>query len=160
MADSKLQRIQEQLEAFRRRKQVEEEANKAAEIPASTEMDSQQTPQEEEPKLNKFDYFAIDVLNIYPMRKWREWCTVDPLRCWIATGCFWLAGQILAANAQFGIVYFMFSAFLMLFLNLGSRKEGELSAYSVFNPNCERLLGQITAEQFERDMMIRRNENE
>uniref|UniRef100_A0AC34G1K7 SAYSvFN domain-containing protein n=1 Tax=Panagrolaimus sp. ES5 TaxID=591445 RepID=A0AC34G1K7_9BILA len=157
MADSKLQKIQEQLEAFRRRKQAEEEANKPEEIPADPR---QQQAQSDEPKLNKFDYFAIDVLNIYPMRKWREWCSFDPLRCWIATGCFWLAGQVLAANAQFGIVYFMFSAFLFLFLNLGSRKEGELSAYSVFNPNCERLLGQMTAEQFERDMMIRRNENE
>ncbi|RCN37228.1 hypothetical protein ANCCAN_16869 [Ancylostoma caninum] len=58
-------------------------------------------------------------------------------------------------------------------LSLGNRSDGErrhsiqysntcdvfsrrLSAYSVFNPNCERLLGQMTAEHFERDMLRRR----
>lgn len=102
------------------------------------------------------DYFAIDVLNVYPLRKWREWCSRDPLRCWIASFCFWATGQILAISVQFGIVYFIFSMFIMLILNLGSRKENELSAYSVFNPNCERLLGQMTSEHFERDMMMRK----
>uniref|UniRef100_A0AC35EZB3 SAYSvFN domain-containing protein n=1 Tax=Panagrolaimus sp. PS1159 TaxID=55785 RepID=A0AC35EZB3_9BILA len=159
MSESKLQKVQEQLEAYRRRKQAEEEANKPKEVPTSSSTtETDKHLQQEEPKLNKFDYFAIDVLNIYPMRKWREWSSTDPYRCWAATGCFWLAGQILAGHAQFGIVYFIFSLFIFLFLNLGSRKEGELSAYSVFNPNCERLLGSLTAEQFERDMMIRRNE--
>ncbi|VDO31845.1 unnamed protein product [Haemonchus placei] len=32
----------------------------------------------------------------------------------------------------------------------------KMSAYSVFNPNCERLLGQMTAEHFERDVLRRR----
>ncbi|VDN32176.1 unnamed protein product [Cylicostephanus goldi] len=32
----------------------------------------------------------------------------------------------------------------------------QLSAYSVFNPHCERLLGQMTAEHFERDVLRRR----
>ncbi|VDO71930.1 unnamed protein product [Heligmosomoides polygyrus] len=32
----------------------------------------------------------------------------------------------------------------------------QMSAYSVFNPNCERLLGQMTAEHFERDVLRRR----
>jgi len=36
------------------------------------------------------------------------------------------------------------------------RKPGEMSAYSVFNPNCERLAGQMTAEHFENEL-LRRN---
>ena len=39
--------------------------------------------------------------------------------------------------------------FYLIFSNLGQRKEGELSAYSVFNPNFERLEGDNLAEQFE-----------
>lgn len=31
-----------------------------------------------------------------------------------------------------------------------------MSAYSVFNPNCEQLLGQMTAEHFERDMLLQK----
>ena len=33
------------------------------------------------------------------------------------------------------------------------KKDGELSAYSVFNPNCEQLEGTFTAEQFERELL-------
>ncbi|VDL83403.1 unnamed protein product [Nippostrongylus brasiliensis] len=45
---------------------------------------------------------------------------------------------------------------MAIWLSLGTRSEGEISAYSVFNPNCERLLGQMTAEHFERDVLRRR----
>jgi len=113
------------------------------------------------PILNLLELFAVDLLDFWPMRKWRELCDSYPFHCWTATGCFWLAGQILAAHARFGLVYFILSALLIMFLNLGSRADGELSAYSVFNPGCERLLGQMTAEHFERDMlMVRRDEDD
>ncbi|KAE9553122.1 hypothetical protein FO519_003675 [Halicephalobus sp. NKZ332] len=108
-----------------------------------------------EPQLSKVDYFAIDFLNFYPFRKWREWCSQDPYRCWISTICFWATGQIIFASIEFGLVYFSFSVIMIFLLNLGSRKEGELSAYSVFNPNCERLLGQFTSEEFERNLGLR-----
>uniref|UniRef100_A0A0K0CVT0 SAYSvFN domain-containing protein n=1 Tax=Angiostrongylus cantonensis TaxID=6313 RepID=A0A0K0CVT0_ANGCA len=58
--------------------------------------------------------------------------------------------------AQFGLVFFAASVLIAICLCLGDRNEGEMSAYSVFNPNCERLLGQITAEHFERDVLRRR----
>ena len=32
------------------------------------------------------------------------------------------------------------------------RKAGEMSAYSVFNPNCESIDGTLTAQQFEREI--------
>ena len=36
--------------------------------------------------------------------------------------------------------------------NLGKRKAGEASAYSVFNENCEAIDGTLTAQQFEREI--------
>ncbi|KAI6240141.1 hypothetical protein M3Y99_00500700 [Aphelenchoides fujianensis] len=77
-----------------------------------------------------------------------------PLQCWTITGAIWLAGQCFAAHVQFGLVFFICSLFLVMFLHLGVRAEGEMSAYSVFNPHCERLLGQVTSEHFERDMLM------
>jgi hypothetical protein len=65
-------------------------------------------------------------------------------------------GQYLAAKAQFGFVFFIIFLLLLLLLNLGVRKEGELSAYSVFNPNYERLLGELTGEDFEQEILMRR----
>ena len=55
---------------------------------------------------------------------------------------------------EFGVVYLLTSAFAFIFLSLrGSRRRiGELSAYSVFNENCESLQGTLTAEQFEREI--------
>ena len=38
------------------------------------------------------------------------------------------------------LVYFMLTIIALIFLNLGERKPGHLSAYSVFNPNNERIL--------------------
>lgn len=39
-----------------------------------------------------------------------------------------------------------------MFLNLGERRAGEMSAYSVFNEGFARLLGTMTAEQIDREM--------
>ena len=37
--------------------------------------------------------------------------------------------------------------FLIHFQHVNSRKAGEKSAYSVFNPNCESIHGTVTAQQ-------------
>ena len=49
---------------------------------------------------------------------------------------------------NFGAVYFMITIIALIFLNLGQRKPGELSAYSVFNPNQERILGTMSTNDF------------
>ncbi len=67
----------------------------------------------------------------------------------------WLALLALFVELQFGSVFVVFSLFYVLYANLrnsGPRRPGEKSAYSVFNPNCERLLGQTTAEQFDNEI--------
>ena len=54
----------------------------------------------------------------------------------------------------FGAVYFIVSISVILYRNMrsGTRTSNEPSAYSVFNPNCERIDGTFTAEQFEKEL--------
>ncbi|KAL1234639.1 SAYSvFN domain-containing protein 1 [Trichinella pseudospiralis] len=64
----------------------------------------------------------------------------------------WLILLTVAVWIEFGCVYALLSCFVFIWYNTSSRrrkKRGELSAYSVFNPECTRLPGQLTAEHFE-----------
>ncbi|XP_076306320.1 SAYSVFN motif domain containing 1 [Tachypleus tridentatus] len=67
---------------------------------------------------------------------------------------FWLLLWLLFIVLEFGAVFFVFSIFYFMYKNFRktSRKPGELSAYSVFNPNCEAIQGTLEAEQFEREL--------
>ena len=60
----------------------------------------------------------------------------------------------LSIEMQFGAVYCMLSAFVLLYIGTStrSRKKNEKSAYSVFNKNCEKLDGTFTAEQFDKQL--------
>ncbi|TMW50021.1 hypothetical protein DOY81_004887 [Sarcophaga bullata] len=70
---------------------------------------------------------------------------------------FWVTLYIIAIELQFGIVFLMFSALVAIYLNTrtGPKKRNEISAYSVFNKNCESIDGTLKAEQFEREIGIR-----
>lgn len=70
----------------------------------------------------------------------------------------WAICYLLAVLVGFGAVYFIVSLLVFICLNtrnsnraMGTTTE-ELSAYSVFNKNCERLPGTLTAEQFEKTL--------
>lgn len=102
------------------------------------------------PRLN------IDVLDVPPFCTWRRCYESHPRSTLLITALLYLVGQIYFVWVQFGLVFFVASILLAICLSLGNRAEGEMSAYSVFNPNCERLLGQMTAEHFERDVLRRR----
>ena len=71
----------------------------------------------------------------------------------------WLIVWLIFIELQFGAVFFTLSALVFVYINTrtgrGSKKES-LSAYSVFNQNCERLQGTITAEQFEAELLHRK----
>jgi len=154
--------IQESLLEYRKNKKVVTSELIADETQPLNDSKSEEEVQNPNTGVKKplsfFDDKVLDLLNIWPMRKWREFCAQYPVQCWVSTICFWLSGQILAAHTEFGFVYFILSMFLLLLLNLGVRKEGEFSAYSVFNPRCERLLGQLTGDHFERDVLMQRRE--
>ena len=58
-------------------------------------------------------------------------------------------------KVEFGLVYVVSSGLVFIILSLrGGKKRapGELSAYSVFNKNCEAIEGTLSAEQFEREL--------
>ena len=67
----------------------------------------------------------------------------------------WLIGYLLFLEFEFGIVYLTSSIIGVIFCNLGKREKGTLSAYSVFNPNFERLEGTFTSDDFERTVLHR-----
>ena len=74
-----------------------------------------------------------------------------PLRVWALTVA-WL-GAMYALESSFegsGKLFVISSIFLLIFTNLGSRTDGSLSAYSVFNEGYEQLAGAFTAADAER----------
>lgn len=70
----------------------------------------------------------------------------------------WLVLLGLFVELEFGLVYFVLSLFYWMYVGTRGpeeRREGEKSAYSVFNPGCEAIQGTLTAEQLERDLQLR-----
>uniref|UniRef100_A0A8C8W242 SAYSVFN motif domain containing 1 n=1 Tax=Peromyscus maniculatus bairdii TaxID=230844 RepID=A0A8C8W242_PERMB len=70
----------------------------------------------------------------------------------------WLVLLGLFVELEFGLAYFVLSMFYWMYVGTrgpGERKEGEKSAYSVFNPGCEAIQGTLTAEQLERELQLR-----
>ncbi|XP_028997573.3 SAYSvFN domain-containing protein 1 [Betta splendens] len=70
----------------------------------------------------------------------------------------WLVFLGLFVELEFGLPFFVISLFYWMYEGLRSpaaREPGELSAYSVFNPDCQPLLGSLTAEQLEGEMGYR-----
>lgn len=59
-----------------------------------------------------------------------------------------------AVYIEFGAVFLLLSGFYLIWTNTrtGPKKTNEMSAYSVFNPNCERIEGTLDAEQFEKEI--------
>ncbi|XP_048842421.1 SAYSvFN domain-containing protein 1 [Brienomyrus brachyistius] len=70
----------------------------------------------------------------------------------------WLVLLGLFSELDFGLPFFLISLFYWLYEGLRSpaaRQPGQLSAYSVFNPDCQPLLGTLTAQQLEGEMGYR-----
>ena len=70
----------------------------------------------------------------------------------------WLCLFMFFKLVEFGLVYVTVSAlaFMLYSMDVRRRQKGELSAYSVFNENMERIDGTFTAEQFEERMIYGR----
>ncbi|ETO36258.1 SEC-C motif family protein [Reticulomyxa filosa] len=66
----------------------------------------------------------------------------------------WLVGWFFVCYLlEFGVVYLMITIIYLIFTNLGKRKKGELSAYSMFNHNFEQITGTFDGEFY--DNMLR-----
>ncbi|PSN46118.1 SAYSvFN domain-containing protein 1 [Blattella germanica] len=66
----------------------------------------------------------------------------------------WATLYAIAIQMEFGTVFLVVSILYGIWRNTrtGPKKQGEVSAYSVFNPNCEAIDGTLKAEQFEREI--------
>ncbi|KDR22066.1 SAYSvFN domain-containing protein 1 isoform X2 [Zootermopsis nevadensis] len=66
----------------------------------------------------------------------------------------WATVYAIAIHLEFGTVYLIVSILYAIWKNTrtGPKKQGEISAYSVFNPNCEAIDGTLKAEQFEQEI--------
>ncbi|EDV53720.1 SAYSvFN domain-containing protein 1 [Drosophila erecta] len=73
---------------------------------------------------------------------------------WMVYLLFWITLYVIAIKLSFGLVFLMFSALFGIYFNTRTepKKRNEMSAYSVFNKNCESIDGTLKAEQFEREI--------
>ncbi|KAL9091330.1 MAG: hypothetical protein Q9165_004964 [Trypethelium subeluteriae] len=63
--------------------------------------------------------------------------------------------QILAALIGYGQVMFVLGLFWAMIANTGKRKEGEMSAYSLFNEGVEAIAGSTDMEALEQELRSR-----
>jgi len=91
------------------------------------------------------------VLDSAPCRVMSESALRHPKLGYVLKIAIWLLLWSAFIVVEFGTVFFMVSLFYVVYANTrtGPNKENAPSAYSVFNPNCERIAGTFTAEQFE-----------
>lgn len=62
----------------------------------------------------------------------------------------WLIFWAICIEFGFGAVFFAISVLVFIYFNTGTRnKATELSAYSVFNTNCEQIQGTFSADKIE-----------
>lgn len=95
------------------------------------------------------------IADIKAAREEEEIPTPDRIKAYLISKCksrrfiFYLLLQSLAFYLEFGAVFFVLGLLYFIFTNLSDRKRKpeELSAYSVFNPNCERIDGTVDASE-------------
>jgi hypothetical protein len=64
----------------------------------------------------------------------------------------WMIGSKVASYYYIGGPYIVMTVLLLMFMNLGNRKEGTLSAYSWFNTGGRRLPGDLTADHLDHQL--------
>lgn len=84
-------------------------------------------------------------------RSWLTYCT------WLIYFLIWATLFAIAVELKFGSVFFMLSLLIGICVNTRVKPKGkkEISAYSVFNENCESIDGTFKAEMFEKQLGLR-----
>lgn len=84
-------------------------------------------------------------------RSWLTYCT------WLIYFLILATLYAIAVELKFGSVYFMLSLLIGICINTRVKPKGkkEVSAYSVFNENCEAIDGTFKAEMFEKQLGLR-----
>ncbi|XP_059212807.1 SAYSvFN domain-containing protein 1 [Centropristis striata] len=162
--------MEQKLAEFRARRRAENSArmdesadpieDTAPETGSTSTTDSQQTEETE----------SIRAATQSSQKDHSDWLLDSALGRWLASRklvlsnvtllkvLLWLVLLGLFVELEFGLPFFVISLFYWLYEGLRSpaaREPGELSAYSVFNPDCQPLLGALTAEQLEGEMGYR-----
>ena len=148
---SSFHRIQDRLEAYRRQKQEEKTEDILEHVPpnvavegVSPEGANGDKPRDKQNVTDKPEETIQFGHRAGPF----NWLTFSlKLLLWILLFGFFV-------EIGFGQAFFVSSGifFMVYFLKGSRRKKGELSAYSVFNKNMERLEGTLSADQFEREL--------
>ncbi|KAB1199524.1 hypothetical protein CJ030_MR4G010954 [Morella rubra] len=73
------------------------------------------------------------------------------LKAW-AIIVLWFILAPVAHKWDLGPLYILGTGFLVIFLNLGKRKPGDASAYSIFNEEFRELPGTLNADRLDRDI--------
>lgn len=167
--------MEQKLAEFRARRQAENNVNKSAGSPckAQTEADTAAQPDRTTTTDSQQSEETENITTIAqssPKKDHSDWLLDSALGRWLASRqivfsnltllkvLLWLVLLGLFAELEFGLPFFLISLFYWLYEGLRSpaaRNPGELSAYSVFNPDCQPLLGSLTAEQLEGEMGYR-----
>ncbi|GIL97576.1 hypothetical protein Vretimale_3201 [Volvox reticuliferus] len=80
-----------------------------------------------------------------------EWVVlIRPWRFAVMIG--FLVGCVVSSRLGLGPLFILGCLIAGIFTNLGTRRTGELSAYSIFNRGVRRLPGQLDAEEIDRQM--------
>mmetsp|Transcript_5151 Transcript_5151/g.12666 ORF Transcript_5151/g.12666 Transcript_5151/m.12666 type:complete len:218 (-) Transcript_5151:319-972(-) len=80
-----------------------------------------------------------------------EWLVVlRPLR--ILLLLLFLVAANVANRFSLGPVFILLAMIAAIFAGLGKKREGEASAYSIFNPGVQRLPGQLDADQIDQQI--------
>ena len=64
----------------------------------------------------------------------------------------WLAASHLSVLYQMGPLFIIATGFCAIYFGLGKRKEGEASAYSIFNSDFQELPGTFNANRFDEQL--------
>ncbi|XP_067098437.1 SAYSvFN domain-containing protein 1 [Osmerus mordax] len=168
--------MERKLAEFRARRKVEMAVEKSEHAEMQNQTDN--TFQSDRCDSVTADYKAEKDLSEYPkpspvsqkphdMARVPDWLLDSSLGRWLGSKrlaftnltwlkvLLWLVLLGLFNELDFGLPFFLISLFYWLYEGLRSpaaRKPGELSAYSVFNPDCQPILGTLTAEQLEGEM--------
>ncbi|XP_014477557.1 PREDICTED: uncharacterized protein LOC106745982 [Dinoponera quadriceps] len=159
--------VEEKLKEYRRKKYKEEitESLKAAignvfpwNRNTETEKSVEESAEKKEVQLSKEPQDIQDIeddLDIWMENNTQKSENIVITRItYILYFILWIILYIIAIEYEFGAVYFILSTLIFIWLNTKSepKQQGELSAYSVFNPNCEAIEGTLDASQFEKEI--------
>lgn len=143
---AKFQTLQERLEAYRQAKvrQTREECPSQVAETDSSKVDNRKGSEARTTEANREKQSSVADT---PEESSPWWMIGLKALLWLTLFGFFV-------EVEFGVVFVVSSVFYFIYSSMrgSKRKSSELSAYSVFNKNFERIEGTLTADQFEREI--------